>query len=56
MSELQRETLGSIWRLCDQMVYAAEQGHVETLKAEFDTLKKHMARLDMIREYIGKEA
>ena len=52
MNDLKRETLGAIWRLLDQMSYAAEQGHVETLKAQFDTLKKQMARLDIINDCI----
>ena len=56
MNDLQRETLGSIARLVDQMGYAAMNGHLETLKAQFDTLKKQMARLDVIRDYIKKEA
>ena len=50
MGELQRETLGAIWRLCEQMAYTAEHGHVETLKAQYDALKKQMARLEIARE------
>lgn len=53
MNGLERETLGSIWRLCEQMAYAAEAGYIDTLKAQFQCLQKHMVKLDMIREYIG---
>lgn len=52
MNELKRETLGAIWRLCEQMAYAAEHGHVQTLKAQTDALKKMIARLDMIDEMV----
>jgi hypothetical protein len=52
MTDLQRETLGSIWRLCEQMAYTAEHGHVATLKAQFDALKKQMAKLEIVREYV----
>ena len=55
MSELQRETLGSIARLAEQMSYCAMNGYTDTLKAQFLTLQKQMARLDMI-ELIRKEA
>lgn len=56
MNDLQRETLGRIARLVDQMGYTAMNGHMETLKAQFETLKKQMARLETIKEYIRKEA
>ena len=56
MSDLQRETLGSIARLVDQMGYAAMNGHLETLKAQFLTLQKQMAKLDTIKELLMKEA
>jgi hypothetical protein len=52
MSDLQRETLGSIWRLCEHMAYTAEHGHVATLKAQFDALKKQMVKLEIVREYV----
>jgi hypothetical protein len=52
MSDLQRETLGSIARLVDQMGYAAMNGHIEVLKAQFDALKKQMAKLEIVREYV----
>ena len=52
MSDIQRETLGTIWRLCEQMAYCAQSGYMDTLKAQFDALAKQMAKLDMIREYI----
>lgn len=52
MNDLQRETLGCISRLADQMAFAAMEGRVELLKAQFDTLRKHMARLQMIEEVI----
>ncbi len=48
MNEVQRETLGSIWRLCEQMAYSAERGLTETLKAQFDTLRRRMARLEEV--------
>lgn len=54
MNELEREALGAIWRLCDQMSYAAQAGYRDTLKAQFDTLKKHMAKLDLIEQAKGK--
>ena len=53
MDELQRETLGSIWRLCEQMAYTAEHGHTETLKAQYLALGKYMNRLNMIDELGG---
>lgn len=52
MSDIQRETLGSIWRLCEQMAYTAEHGHVATLRAQFDALKKQMARLEIASDYV----
>ena len=55
MNDLKRETLGSIARLCEQMSYTAMEGHAETVKAQFETLKKQMARLDIIRQYITQE-
>lgn len=54
MNEIERSTLGAIWRLCQQMEYTAEHGHTATLKAQFDTLKKHMARLDIIEQAKGR--
>ena len=53
MSELQRNTLGAIWRLCQQMEYTAEHGMTEVLKAQYNTLSKYMARLDMIKEVVN---
>ena len=55
MVDLQRETLGNIWRLCEQMAYSAEHGLTETLRAEFDTLQRQMERLRIV-EKIRKEA
>ena len=52
MTDLQRETLGSIARLVDQMCYTAMNGHLETLKAQFEALKKQMAKLEIVREYL----
>lgn len=52
MNELQRETLGCISRLADQMSYAAMQGHAEVVKAQFDTMKKYIARLQTIKEAV----
>lgn len=48
MSDLQRETLGNIARLAEQMAYTAMQGMIETLKVQFDTMKKQVARLEII--------
>ena len=53
MSDLKRETLGDIARLCEQMAYTAMEGHIETVKAQFDMLKKQMAKLDMVQKYIA---
>ena len=53
MTDMKRETLGAIARLTDQMHYAAMSGYTDTLKAQFDALKKQMAKLDMVREYIA---
>lgn len=50
MNDLQRETLGCISRLADQMYFAAMQGHAEVVKAQFDTMKKYIARLQMFKE------
>lgn len=52
MDEIKREVLGTIWRLCEQMSYAAEQGHVETLKAQYNALTKYMARLEMVAKLL----
>ena len=46
MQAEKRDALGGIWRLCEQMAYAAEHGHVATLRAEFDALRRRMARLE----------
>ena len=53
MSDTQRETLGNIARLTEQMSYAAMNGMVKTLAAQFNVLKKHMERLDAARERIA---
>lgn len=53
MNDLRREVLGDIARLAEQMSFAAMNGHVETLKAQFLTMQKYIAKLDMIREYIA---
>ncbi len=56
MTDLQRETLGNIARLADQMSYAAMQGYTAMLKAQFESLARQMRRLEIIEEYIVKEA
>ena len=56
MSDVQRETMGAIARLAEQMSYAAMNGHYAMLKAQFDTMRRQMARLDMISEHLKKEA
>ena len=57
MNDLKRETLGAIARLAEQMSYAAMNGHAAVVKAQFDTMKRHVARLDVIETYIdNKEA
>lgn len=56
MGDLQRETLGSIARIAEQMSYTAMNGMTETLKVQFETMKKQMAKLDMVGKYIKKEA
>lgn len=53
MSDLQRETLGSIARLAEQMAYTAMNGMTETLKVQYDTLKKQMAKLDLVEQHIA---
>lgn len=53
MNDVTRDTLGSIWRLCEQMAYTAEHGYTVTLKAQFDTLRRMMAKLDTAQEYIA---
>ena len=53
MGELQREILGSIWRLCEQMSYTAQEGHVETLKVQYLALSKYIERLNMIEKFKG---
>jgi hypothetical protein len=52
MNEIKRDTLGAIWRLLSQMEYAAENGYTDTLKAQFTTLMKQMARLEMIEKNV----
>ena len=56
MNEVKRETLGAIARLAEQMSYAAMNGHYAMLKAQFDTLRRQMAKLETIAEYLTKEA
>ena len=56
MNEAKRETLGAIARLCQQMEYTAMNDHYAMLKAQFDTLRRQMAKLDVIAEYLTKEA
>lgn len=53
MSDTQRETLGNIARLTEQMSYTAMNGMVKTLAAQFNVLKKHMERLDAAGERIA---
>lgn len=55
MSELQRETLGSIARLAEQMAYAAMNGHSAMVQAQFETMRRYIARLQVTQDYI-KEA
>ena len=56
MNTLTQETLGNVARLAEQMSYTASHGHVETLKAQADTLRRMIARLDMITECVRKDA
>lgn len=49
MTEMERDVLGNIWRLCEQMAYAAQQGYMDTLRAQYDTLRKWMQRLEMAK-------
>ena len=56
MNDIERNTLGSIARLAEQMSYSAMNAHTEMLKAQFLTLKKQMAKLDTIKELLMKEA
>lgn len=53
MNELLRETLGQVWRVCDQMSYAAQAGYMDTLKAQYLCLQKQMAKLELIQEQVG---
>ena len=53
MTDLQRETLGDIARLADQMAYTAMHGMTETLKVQFDTLKKQIKKLEVVRQHIA---
>lgn len=53
MSEMERTVLGNIWRICDQMAYAAEHGYTETLKVQFDALRQQMGKLEFIKEHIA---
>lgn len=46
--EMERECLGAIWRVCDTMARAAEDGDKERLKACLGFLKAHMRRLEII--------
>lgn len=47
-AEMERECLGAIWRVCDRMARAAEDGDKERLKACLGLLKAHMRRLEII--------
>ena len=53
MNELLRETLGQVWRVLSQMEFCAENGHVETLKAQYLCLQKQMKKLELIQEQVG---
>lgn len=55
MSDLQRETLGSIARLAEQMAYAAMHGHSAMVQAQFETMRRYVGKLQMVQEHI-KEA
>ena len=48
MSGIEREAMGNIWHLCEQMAYTAQQGHIETLRAQYSTLSKYMQRLEVL--------
>lgn len=54
MTDVERNALDAIVRLCDQMSYTAMMGHVETLKAQFDTLHKQTAKLEVALQYTGR--
>lgn len=56
MNDSMRETLGGIWRLCEQMAYAAEHGHVSLLGAQYNALQRRMNQLDKIIEEMGEKA
>ena len=47
-AEMERECLGAIWRVCDSMAHAAENGDRERLTACLGFLKAHMRRLEII--------
>lgn len=49
MSDLQRETLGSIARLAEQMAYAAMQGHSAMVQAQFETMRRYVGKLQMVQ-------
>ena len=53
MNELERETLGQIWHLSEQMAYAAQSGYTDTLKAQYLCLQKQMKKLELIQEQVG---
>lgn len=53
MSDLQRETLGNIARLAEQMSYAAMNGLTDTLKAQMGTLQRLIAKLEVSQRYVG---
>ena len=55
MSDLQRETLGSIARLAEQMAYAAMQEHSAMVQAQFEIMRRYVGKLQMVQEHI-KEA
>lgn len=52
MNEVKREALGCIARLAEQMAYTAMNGHAATLKAQYDALTRHMAKLKVIEDYV----
>jgi len=47
--ELERDCLGTIWRVCDDMIRCIQQGDEAGLDVHYDFLRKQMNRLQIIK-------
>lgn len=50
--ELERDCLGTIWRVCDDMIRCIQQGDEAGLDVHYDFLRKQMNRRELIRKHM----